>query len=65
MMLSESVDFKYQIYKSGVLILVLVDDALWALIKGAIDGLDASLNPCFSGWCSLRSAVVHYYYFIA
>ena len=76
MMLSED-EKKYDYTTQLVLILVLVDDALWVLIMEDLwsdifvlilvlvdDALwerrvrsnprNPSLNPCFSGWCSLR-----------
>ena len=55
MMLSETSKALLKEAKEIVLILVLVDDALWVQGKlGDEDDADG-LNPYFSGWCSLST----------
>ncbi len=45
-----------------VLILVLVDDALWEYKNKVLFSFHDSLNPCFSGWCSLSMRVLYLMY---
>ena len=40
-----------------VLILVLMDDALWPSLNGYETDGEFGLNPCFNGWCTLTIGI--------